>query len=171
MRIDTHDKSVEEKGARESLVSSTVQKSRKKGHLLRMQDRDLGSGFRGGYKLRNLSGAGTLPRLPDPGTHPSQQCGAHGCSERCPGWRKLLPPLLPSALALDSLSRATLADHLPSATSCATRGGARRAGHATRAPDSPRHVRLWKSALRHPGRVRRIARPRCSRGLGRVNSP
>lgn len=54
MRIDTHDKSVEEKGARESLVSSTVQKSRKKGHLLRMQDRDLGSGFRGGYKLRNL---------------------------------------------------------------------------------------------------------------------
>lgn len=48
MRIDTHDKSVEEKGARESLVLSTVQKSRKKGHLLRMQDKDLGSGFRGG---------------------------------------------------------------------------------------------------------------------------
>lgn len=118
-----------------------------------------------------LPGAGTLPRLPDPGTHPSQQCWAHGCSERCPGWRKILPQLLPSALALDSLSRATLADHLPSATSCATRGGARRAGHATRAPDSPRHVRLWKSALRHPGRVRGIARPPCSRGLGRVNSP
>lgn len=44
MKMDTHGVSVEE--ATESLLFSTVQKCGKRGHLLRLRDRNLGSGFK-----------------------------------------------------------------------------------------------------------------------------